>query len=337
MDATTASVLKRPVRQWSNVDGNVWISDSVQYVPFGAVRLTDSIALHAGRSVAIARSGGLGDILMLTPTIRFLKQNFPHLDIDLFTSPAYIPLLEDNQFLHSVKPMDTYCVLAYDVAVDLNQFVERSPDAQRIDRVSLFTAAFGLKLDDGLPDYTVRPEELEWAKAWLEDHDIKGEWVAIAPLATDHRRSWAPEHVCTFKDMLLNMGELTPVFFHNNLEEIESYVGGLDGCRVVITESLRQKAALLSMAKFVLSTDTGIYHLAAAARGSNPLPFLVIIFSTISPNLRARWYKNKITFIADTVPCCPCHEDPSVYLSCSRQCMKAITPDIVMSHIKMFL
>lgn len=319
-------LVRRPIIHRGTVDGRVVPEQQLtQYISPGLVQLTDSVTIRQSRTLAIVRDGGMGDMIMLTPTLRALAEQFPHVAIHLFTKPHYLPLFQDNPHVNTVYPLNEYRKFAFDEMVDLQQFAERAPDAYTLDRASLFASAFGIELEDGRPEYTVHPEETGEARAWLAAHEVKPPWFALAPFATDPRRSWDVESARNFANRMVLNG-WTPVLFHHE-NEVADYFPGMTTC---VEPPLRIVAALLREANLVVSVDTGIYHLAAAARElPNSGPFLVVLFGLIAPGLRMKWYTNHLSLYAQEVDCCPCCENPDCLKTCTRNCMRALTGERV--------
>lgn len=319
-------LIRRPVTHQGLVDGQIIPEHELtQYIPPGFAQLTDSVTLRHSRSLAIVRDGGLGDMLLLTPTLRMLKEYYPHVAIHLFTKPPYIPLFEHNEHVDAIYPLSQYQKFAFDEVVDLQQFVERAPEAAVLDRASLFASAFGLRLENGNLEYEVTDEEREWAATWLADRNLTlRPLMVVAPFATDHRRCWPVPHAL---DFVRRMRGWDTIIFHDR-EEAEDYFGR--DAVICVEPTIRQKAAIASYCDMVVSADTGIYHLAVAAReeyASNP--FVVALFGLIPPALRMRWYTNCMSVIADEVECCPCCENPDLLQACRHECMQALTGERV--------
>jgi len=323
--------VERPIIHVGSVDGKgVHKQRVTQYIPSGPFQITDTVALRQSRNLAVVRDGGLGDILLVTPTLRLLHETFPHVDIHLFTRAPYLPLFEDNPHVTEVRSLDQYQRWAFDTVVDLQHFVERSPDANIVDRASLFTAAFGLDLKNGDLEYSVREEETEWAKGWLRDNGVGEKWMMLAPFATDPRRSWPIDNAQKFIRLVSEDGWRVVVSHH--LDDAEKCFG--DIATPCITPTIRQKAALLKESGFVVSVDTGIYHLAMAARGKEKTPRVAVLFGPIDPGLRMKWYKNYIVISAKELDCVPCCENHALVRTCDGACMSVLSGERVYRALK---
>lgn len=329
-----ADLIRRPITHHAGLVEGRRIPDQqlTQYIPPGFAQITDSVTLRQSRSLAVVRDGGLGDMLLLTPVLRALKDLYPHVDIHLFTKPPYLPLFEHNPHVDTLYPLNHYQKFAFDEVVDLQQFVEKAPDTGLLDRASLFASAFGIELKDGELEYTVTADETDWAVEWLEAQGVGGQKImALAPWATDPRRSWEVQHARRLVELMGECGWQTIVF--HNTDDADDFFGDVAVC--CVEPSLREKAAILGLMDMVVSVDTGIYHLAMAARAGHPqdLPFVVVLFGLIPPALRMRWYSNCMSLIAEEIECCPCCENPELLTTCTRECMRALTGERVFEQI----
>lgn len=59
------------------------------------------------RRFLVIRLSAMGDVLLATPLVRWLKNRFPEADIDFLVKKPYEPLLRANQHLHRVLAFDT--------------------------------------------------------------------------------------------------------------------------------------------------------------------------------------------------------------------------------------
>ena len=289
-------------------------------VQSGPGQLIDHFMLSAAQSLAVLRGGGMGDLLMLTPVLQRVHSEYPHLDITLFCDPQFIPLMGALDWLH-VLPRNAYAgrEFSYDARVDLHLYVERSILRTSVDRTSLFGAAFGLSIKQGLPLYRVSATEAEWAASWFEQQGIlEGPVVALAPWATDPRRTWPLDHA---QDLCARIGAAggTTLVLHHAPAIAEHFVED-ERTRVVAGLELRQVAAIMQKCRGVVSVDTGIYHLASAVQRQGS-PYITLVWGMWAPQLRTKWMKNYTAVHAGPeVGCYPCNEMPASS-TCSFRCM----------------
>lgn len=336
--------LRQPVRhvvvEENGVTGYVEVIDS--FVPRGMGQLIDHFRLNTAKKILLRRGGNIGDVIMMTPLIRQLHEEYPHLEIHVATQRAFIPLLEtieyitvhDNSNLRTdnmrlLKPM-------YDEIVELGAFVERSPRQFEVDRISLFGEACGLRIKNGSPLYRIKPQEQEWAKEWISTYcDPTLPILGLAPFATDVRRSWPGEYVQELAKLVSE--EMQLLWFHPT-KGMRLIFDGIPNVAYADTLSIREVAALLPHCNSLLSADTGMYHLAAAVQRKQPgmmlaTPFLFVLFGQWPPWTRMKWYTNYLSFYPEHLECVPCYATAQSF-KCRIECMKKIRPKEVWEQIK---
>jgi ADP-heptose:LPS heptosyltransferase len=259
------------------------------------------------------------------PAIEKLHRDHGNLELTLFCEAKYLPLFYEMGYL-KVRSMQDFAEnrWQYDVAVDMNWYVERSALRTRLDRASLFAAAFGKTLTQGKPIYRVTEEETQGAVAWLDG--VQEPVVGLALVAADPRRCWIPEHSWELARKIQAAGG-TPVVFHHN-QDLRKFFPG--GTLFADDQTLRETAALLAQCDVVVSVDSGLSHLAQAVQQQNK-PHLVLLFGMWDHRLRTKWMKNFIAIVPGSdVTCAPCNEDQPY--GCDNRCMNAITPEKVYDY-----
>jgi len=324
-----------------NSDGRTGYVETLSAaVPQGFGQITDHVSLMSMRKVLIKRRAGMGDILMLTPTLRQLHKEYGHLDIHVAVGKQFIPLLDGLPYVttHDIAGViDDDVSLPkpiYDDVIDLNTFVERSPRRRLVDRTSLFAEAFGMALTDGRPEYRITDAEDEFAADWWRSHIPEDRPViALATLATDPRRCWPPDYARRFAELATSDGA-TILWMHSDTKP-RPVVAGIDGVVYGDEFEIRQLAPILRRCQVLVSVDSGLYHVAGSLR-KEERPFMVLLFGQWPPALRLKWYSNYFAFYPEKqVDCVPCYCSPQVR-NCRGQCMKAIAPEQVWTVVKNF-
>ena len=214
-------------------------------------------------SLAIRRDVGMGDLLMLTPTLRAIQEQGLADVVDVYCAEPLKPLFERNSRVRCTGSSRDWRRLseAYSATVDLNGVVERHPDVATRDRVSLFADALGVTLDSTHTEYTPTRGELLQASEFLSG--LHGPVIALAPTASDPRRSWGYTQVTRFIELVIDHGYSVVPIHHLDLEWYKDSAR----CRPLLGRELRLVAAVLCRVDCVVSVDTGIYHLSVAASG----------------------------------------------------------------------
>lgn len=334
MELGTVKLVRKGVVHRQRVEGGPLREEVIsQFVPPGHSQITDLQRLARVGSVAVVRDGHVGDILMLTAVLRELKQLIPHLNIHVFCDSGYLPLLDRNPHITSALGIGDYKPAAHELGVDLRWFVERHPEAHVVDRISLFAAAFGLRLANGplAPEYDLQPAEEQRVAAWLEEQGIGRKRIAFGPLSRDPRRSWSVETCREFIE-LAAAGGWDVILCHHN-EDALHVLGELPGLYHTSGLLLREVVALVSQCNAVVSTDTGHYHMGAAVQRGG-VPYLFVTFTMVTPRLRMARYQNYLAILPKDVSCCPCDGDPGSSLACDLRCIKALDAKSIYARVE---
>jgi lipopolysaccharide heptosyltransferase II len=175
------------------------------------------------------------------------------------------------------------------------------------------------------------PEELDFA---FRREDLKavaeyGNRVVMAPGAANPTKKWPAKYYSDLGRLLdqpiVLMGGPEDV---EDLEAIRQSIGS-DNCGNLADKlSLKQSGALLSISRFVVTNDSGPFHMARA--GGRPV---FAIFGPTDPGMFT--FNQNETLIYAGEPCAPCslHGDNECPKGHFR-CMLNLTPEIVFSRIQ---
>jgi GT2 family glycosyltransferase/ADP-heptose:LPS heptosyltransferase len=105
------------------------------------IKKLSAINKKAG-SITIKRVGALGDVLMITPIVRFIKKQFPYIDIHIMTK--YFELFKNNPYVNSASLQYKDC----DMFIDLDGVYESKPGLHILDSYAIAVLGFGLDLND---------------------------------------------------------------------------------------------------------------------------------------------------------------------------------------------
>jgi len=330
-----------------NPDGKTGYVETLSaIVPPGLGQVTDHVSLMTSDKLLIKRAGGMGDVLMLTPTLRELHRKYAHLEIHVAVNSPFVSLIKTIPYIkvHRLEGLIeddvSRPVPIFDLVVDLNTFVERSPRRKTVDRKILFAEAFGMALDDTRTEYRILPDDDEAASLWWDEHvDSERPAIALAPLATDPKRSWPPSHIREFTRLATD--ENVQIIWVHSDDRCRAPVNGISD-DVIYADNLpiRQVAPILQRCHSLVSVDSGAYHLAAAVqrKGTTPgsaRPYLFVLFGQIPPDLRMSGYSNYFTFYRGDLECTPCYSGPRQF-NCKAECMSGILPDTVWKSVKAF-
>jgi heptosyltransferase-1 len=174
-------------------------------------------------------------------------------------------------------------------------------------------------------EYGIVPQPEDLA-AWRRRLGAKGKLAVLHPAAKWPSKLWPEAHWALLALALVKSG--VRVVISGSAEDragnqrIAALAGNVRGLSDLSGQStLPQLTALLSMADLVVSTDTGVMHLAAALNCP-----LLALFGPTAPN-RTGPYGSGHTVLFHPLPCRPCFKR-----SCPHgACMRGLTPETVIA------
>lgn len=257
------------------------------------------------KKILLIRLSSIGDIVLTSLTIRCLKNVYPDLQIDFLTKPQFRPVVENHLRVSNVLELNKNLLITakeivsgeYDCVVDLHanlrtgilkQLLPESIKVLQYNKQSLRrTLSVWLKKDlyrgehvaeqylDTLKELDVRNDDkgLEFfipEKDWIYRGDVPlthRSGYAVISLGATHLTKKLPlekwDEIC----QRLNL----PIVLIGGKEEIEM------GAMLTETDDLKflnkcglytlgQSASVVAQAKFVITQDTGMMHIAAALK-----------------------------------------------------------------------
>ena len=287
--------------------------------------------LAAASKLIVRRDAGLGDCLMILPTLAAIRQRFPQLAVVFQAPAAYTALLEGFAEVDEAIALDESPAgqsSPETLFADLSNYMERHPQAWQRPRIDLVGTAFGLAPLPHAAAYHPTSQLQRRAEEWLTTHGCRAPMrIALALRGIYGHRSWLVPYVFELAQRLTTKGRDVLIFDAD--AQAPRYPRPTDSRQTGSVVSayglaLPLVAALLADCDAAVVPDTGLLHLAACAR----LPF-VAIFGPVPPQLRLNYYENYRCLTAEKkVACVPCCEGPQ-HIRCSYECLWEITPSIV--------
>jgi len=274
-------------------------------------------ALDAADRVLVIRNMGLGDVLMLTPALQALHQQW-QVSVEVATYARYVPLLWGLPGIAAAHALGTdYQAERFDAAIDLNWAVESGEEIHRRPRQDIFARLLHVRLNQRCPIYQVAGSERRWARQRLV------QWhppmIGIQVHASCRQRSYPAAHIATLTQLLQAEGYTVAFLGERWKGSTPPQVVDLTGCL-----SLRQAAALIEQMAAMICPDSGLLHLAVAV--GTPT---VGLFGPIPPRLRTAGYPHcQAVTVVDACPHQPCFDSGAA--GCRKPyCMQAIEPQSV--------
>lgn len=218
------------------------------------------------RSILFGRTGGLGDLTLLTPVLREIKRRWPSVRIAV---ASIRELQQSIQNLPFIDELLAYPVLEskaqeYDGWVWLEGVMEKNPDAKELHSVDCVAKFIGLPLADDtdkVQAYVVTQKERAWAQwAYPRIEGIRRICVQVGASATC-RTYPAKQLQQVLGELLAKQWE---VFLMGREGEIKADTRR-PGLRIITDGyTFRQRAALIETADCVLAPDSSLTHIAGA-------------------------------------------------------------------------
>ena len=289
--------------------------------------------------VCIVRSvGGIGDVLMITPAIRQIKERYPlckvtlALDRHRTRGDIYYELLKNAPFIDDIIDARLVKRKDYNKVVDISSVCmpyERR-DLPSRNRIDIFSNSLGfVTLDNPLPFFQLTDDELEFADIFFKEAvQPIGPVIALHTASNDKKRSWDPKQQLAFirKLKATILGVKFLVFDFNRFlftkgvpEDMKDYVFDCS------TVSVRDMAALINKATLFVGPDSGPMHLAGALRKP-----AVVVFGAIPPEARINHYESHTAVRMDELGCIGCWYKPCPY---NLKCMKFLEADRVLAEV----
>ncbi len=297
--------------------------------------LCDHRQLAAAQKLVVRRDAGLGDCLMILPTLAALKRQYRRLQITFQVPLRYTDLLAGFALVDEAMPLKPVRQVTAPgvVFADLSNYMERHPLTWSLPRIDLVGTAFEIRPVPEAIRYQPTAADQQDARQWFQQQSAgRRPCLGIALRGIYGHRSWLVSYVfelaqwfaASYGDVIVFAADVQAPRYptDENTESIGTVASayGLE---------LPTVAALLAECDVVVVPDTGLLHLAACVG----TPF-VAIFGAVPPHLRLNCYYNyRCLTAAETVDCVPCCEGPG-HLRCQYECLRAITPRQVMEAVE---
>jgi heptosyltransferase-1 len=196
-----------------------------------------------------------------------------------------------------------------------------------VDRYHDFPLYLGAKIDN--VEFILPQNNDSEAKVQLLMSEYKltnKNYVAINPIAYWETKLWDDENFAKLADLIKNNLKMDVVFTGSEKSNIEGITSKMkaEGINLGGRTSLSELAYLYKKARFVITTDSGPMHLAAAV--GTPV---IALFGPTDP-ARTGPYGEGHTIIMVDLPCSPCF-----LKKCrTKKCMKEILPEQVFEVVE---
>lgn len=288
-------------------------------------RLRQLLATGAPK-ICVIRGQGIGDVIMLTPTIRALKKEFPKATIHMATDSKYlggalVDVLMYNPDITAFIERNHLNKDSYDAVIDLHcPCVEYEKHGNPpVNRIDLFANAAGVRLSDHTPKIYLTKDELEEGRDVVRQFQLYPT-IAVQPFASNRVRSFDHRKLKEALIMLSQQIKAQPIIFtHTGDWQSDVMWDNLPGGILLRDKKVREIAAIVAACDLVLCPDSSLLHIA----GALGIP-TVSYFGPTHPAARVNYYEKTVAiWHGDEWNPCPCW-----YKICQigELCWKAIKP-----------
>jgi heptosyltransferase-2 len=289
------------------------------------------------KSILIQRMGGIGDLIMLTPTLRELKKIYSEAEITFATKPEHIPVLKGLPYLSKVIPLSEAHLESYDSSIDLRWKVESQEVGgslstflyKTVNRIDMFGRLLDMELQDKKVDVALDQGKVKSAKELIK-YNNKFEYLGIQVSTTSNTRTIPPEYIPELVEKFFKKGRKIVLigrteFWHGRKSKIDfPSIKGRNVINLVGKPTdVGDMIALFSLMNYIIAPDSAAIHIAGALE----IP-CIALFGNIDPDIRTRYYPN-VTSMFEKLEClcydfknpCPIHD------KLGAECMRVLTPD----------
>lgn len=242
--------------------------------PLNHTRFFDANQDWNDRGILIARGGGFGDLLLMTPMLYELKRRWPRCRITFASFPEYNVIFKGltspdggNLVDRTVDyPIFKPDVEGCDAWVFLEKAIENHPRAEKVHMTDLFAEIMGITIEGSKkPLYKVTETETIWA---LEAYGrtFGKRRCCIQAMTSSFNRNYPMEMMGEVLLGMLRAG--FEVFIMGGASEAMKMakIPRFEGLYNLMSDELtfRQSAAVINGADIVIGGDSSLVHLAGA-------------------------------------------------------------------------
>lgn len=300
----------------------------------------------------------VGDVILTTPVIKALKDEFPGSRIDVMVGPAGREIFERDPAVFKLIIYDRHLSIAdkrrmqlrlkklkYDLVADLRNTVFplligpkfRTSTIQRFPNSILHSRAkhlyrlksFGMDVSNGSSYIHIPKEDDVYVSDLIAKENITDPFVVINPGSKSHIKKWCEDGFAAVADRIISECGMKVVLIgtDNDKEAVAAIINKMNGtCHNFVNKTnIRQLAALIKRSRLLITNDSAPLHIACAV-GTKVLA----IFGPTDP--RRYGPTGELDFVINKkLHCSPCENAQCAY---GHECMKLISAEEVFDSAK---
>lgn len=281
-----------------------------------------------GKHILLMRSGGLGDMMFMTPLLRELRRRWPRVSLSIACRKERFSVFDGLDLAngHVPTPVSVDLAASFDAVLGFEHVIEREKSAHYVDALA---AHVGVELpagdDSRRIQYAVTAFERTWA-ALRYPRKAGVKRLGIQVLSGSRYRSYPRDQTGSVAMAFLTRGwEVFLIGVKGDAPQKER----IEGLRNLAESGLsfRQSVAALQTCDVILGPDSAIVHVAGALN----IP-TVALFAAIPAPMRVK-YAPSITALEGSGKCSPCyfHERGGLAFPKDGPCAKSGKCDVLAS------
>jgi len=313
------------------------------------------------KRILVITLSNIGDVILTTPVIVALKEEFPGSRIDVMVGPEGRGVFERDPAIFKLIIYDRHLSISekrrlqlklkklrYDLVCDLKNTVFpiligpkfRTSTIQRFPNGPLHSRAkhlyrlksFGMNIREPLSYIHIPKEDDDYIADLIIKENIVGSFVVINPGSKSHIKRWSAEGFAAVADSIVSECGMKVIFIgtENDKDVVAGTIIKMKGAyhNFVSKTNIRQLAALIKRSRLVITNDSAPLHLACAV-GTKTLA----IFGPTDPKKYGP--TGDLDFvISKKLHCSPCENAQCAY---GHECMTLISAEEVFDSAKVML
>jgi heptosyltransferase-2 len=320
--------------------------------------------------ILIIRLSSLGDILLTTPLIRSIKNQFPKIDIDFILREEYSDILKLNPYLNRIikftrdEEKNTGLLNLinndnYDLIIDLQNNLRSKKIVSKFNAQSLIFSKSNwkkfllvnfkinklkdepqipIRYSQTIPDLKLDKKGLDLLTTNSVDNRIIGKTnlIGFCPGARHFTKRWPKEYFIELGNKLTQAGYLIVLFGGKIDKELCAEISTMIPGSVDLSnfDDILQTAADMKLCKVIVCNDSGLMHTASATETK-----VITIFGSSVKEFGFTPYNcDNLILENNSLTCRPCsHIGKSRCPKKHFNCMKAINPSFVFEKVVSFI
>lgn len=274
------------------------------YKPYNGEDLTD-------KTLLVWRQGGIGDLLFISPNLKYLKEKYPTCQIIFACGPQYKSMVQEWKFIDKLidLPFSLDNMFKSDYHCIFEGVIERTKQAETENAYKLFSKWMNLNLSDDLliPEQDVNKDNLKKVKDILLNWKVEEKSFIIvqmrssSPIRTPRSSFWK-----NIIDILTSKGHtILLTDSPHNSSTIDKFIETLEDKEKVFnfckhSNDVSDTIAVTSLSKMAFAIDSSLIHIAESLKVRS-----FGLFGPFPGNIRLSTYKYA-DWIDAKKSCAPC-------------------------------